>query len=439
MTTLDGVERTFDARCGAGLRPRRPHGDRRDHGRPGLRGQRRDDPGPARGRDLERGQHPAHLAQARPALRRLEPVREAAASGARAARPAGGVEADGRALRGAARPGDDRRRRRDPGPPPGPPARLAGRAAARDADPGRTAGRVPAPARVRGRAATATTSRRSVPFHRHYDVTREADLVEEVGRIHGYAKHLPSTLPAIEQARRAHPRAAAAPPGRGRDPRPRLRPGRHAEPRRPRVRRRACGSRPTDPRAQPIADHQPALARALGPADDAARRPARRRPLQPRPRRGARRAGRVGPRVSAPRGDPPPRRGRARLGRELPRRAAGARLRALADRGARDAASCPAAGAASRVEPDFYALKGALEALAAQLGCSRRGRGRERAVPAPGPGGRILVAGEPAGWIGEVHPLVCRAWDLEAATGVRARPGAAGLRRRRSARSSTRT
>ena len=35
----------------------------------------------------------------------------------------------------------------------------------------------------------------TVPFHRHYDVTREIDLVEEVGRIHGYAEHLPPTLP----------------------------------------------------------------------------------------------------------------------------------------------------------------------------------------------------------------------------------------------------
>ena len=34
-----------------------------------------------------------------------------------------------------------------------------------------------------------------VPFHRHYDVTREVDLVEEVGRVHGYAEHLPATLP----------------------------------------------------------------------------------------------------------------------------------------------------------------------------------------------------------------------------------------------------
>ena len=30
-----------------------------------------------------------------------------------------------------------------------------------------------------------------VPVHRHYDVTREVDLVEEVGRIHGYDEHLP--------------------------------------------------------------------------------------------------------------------------------------------------------------------------------------------------------------------------------------------------------
>ncbi len=35
----------------------------------------------------------------------------------------------------------------------------------------------------------------TVPVHRHYDVTREADLIEEVGRIHGYADHMPSTLP----------------------------------------------------------------------------------------------------------------------------------------------------------------------------------------------------------------------------------------------------
>ena len=28
-----------------------------------------------------------------------------------------------------------------------------------------------------------------------------------------------------------------------------------------------------------------------------------------------------------------------------------------------------------------------------------------------------MVAGDDAGWIGEIHPLVCRAWDLEDAAG----------------------
>src|SRR4030095_11429372 len=42
----------------------------------------------------------------------------------------------------------------------------------------------------RGKSLKAT-----VPVHRHYDVTREVDLIEEVGRIHGYAKHLVATLP----------------------------------------------------------------------------------------------------------------------------------------------------------------------------------------------------------------------------------------------------
>jgi phenylalanyl-tRNA synthetase beta chain len=33
----------------------------------------------------------------------------------------------------------------------------------------------------------------------------------------------------------------------------------------------------------------------------------------------------------------------------------------------------------------------------------------------PGRSARILVAGGDAGWLGEVHPLVCREWDLESA------------------------
>jgi phenylalanyl-tRNA synthetase beta chain len=66
---------------------------------------------------------------------------------------------------------------------------------------------------------------------------------------------------------------------------------------------------------------------------------------------------------------------------------------------------------------DFHAIKGILEALAAQLGAEAEVEAAEEPFLHPGRAGRILVGGEPAGWIGELHPLVCRAWDLEAASG----------------------
>ena len=65
---------------------------------------------------------------------------------------------------------------------------------------------------------------------------------------------------------------------------------------------------------------------------------------------------------------------------------------------------------------DFFALKGVLEALAGQLGAELAVEAAARAVPAPGPRRRgSLVGGADAGWIGELHPLVCREWDLDAA------------------------
>ena len=35
----------------------------------------------------------------------------------------------------------------------------------------------------------------------------------------------------------------------------------------------------------------------------------------------------------------------------------------------------------------------------------------------PGRGARVLVAGEDAGWLGEIHPAVAARWDLEQAAG----------------------
>ena len=259
MTTLDGVERSFDAETVLVCDRDGPTGIAGIMGGQVSEVSDDDDPGAARGRDLERGQHPAHLAQARAALRGLEPVREAAPPRAGDPRPAGRLAADGRALRRAARPGHDRRRRRDPGRRTGSGcAAAARRRAARDAD--RAASDAPSTSSGSGSRSspTATTSRPTVPVHRHYDVTREVDLIEEVGRIHGYDEHLPATLPdAREQGGGLDPRAAPAPPRRGRDPRPRLRRRSSPEPRSTRrcaERLRLAGRRPA---RAPIAIRNP--------------------------------------------------------------------------------------------------------------------------------------------------------------------------------------
>jgi phenylalanyl-tRNA synthetase beta chain len=61
---------------------------------------------------------------------------------------------------------------------------------------------------------------------------------------------------------------------------------------------------------------------------------------------------------------------------------------------------------------DFFAAKGALETL---MGALRVGfevtRGDDPFLH-PGRAARVLVAGEDAGWLGEVHPGVAAEWDL---------------------------
>ena len=76
----------------------------------------------------------------------------------------------------------------------------------------------------------------------------------------------------------------------------------------------------------------------------------------------------------------------------------------------------PSWGATER-PTDFFALKGVLEALAGQLGASVELEPQPHPFLHPGRSARVLVGGLEAGWLGELHPLVCREWDLEAATG----------------------
>ena len=66
---------------------------------------------------------------------------------------------------------------------------------------------------------------------------------------------------------------------------------------------------------------------------------------------------------------------------------------------------------------DFYSLKGVLEALGARLGLALEVRPGDQPFLHPGRAGRVLVSGEDVGWLGEIHPLVCREWDLDAAAG----------------------
>jgi phenylalanyl-tRNA synthetase beta chain len=67
---------------------------------------------------------------------------------------------------------------------------------------------------------------------------------------------------------------------------------------------------------------------------------------------------------------------------------------------------------------DFFALKGVLEALASGLGCPPLAF-EPTAEPFlhSGRSAAVSIAGTPLGWLGEVHPLVCRTWDIDAAVG----------------------
>jgi phenylalanyl-tRNA synthetase beta chain len=260
----------------------------------------------------------------------------------------------------------------------------------------------------RGKSLKAT-----VPVHRHYDVTREVDLIEEVGRIHGYAENLVATLPSTSgQA--------------GRLTREQL------------LRRRAEDAMRdlgfevvvnlslTDPgmpgrlrisddevRAQPIlvsnplsTDHSVLRTTVIGSLLDAARY------------NRAHGADRIA---------------LAESGRAYLREGESPHDGVLAGKfvGNRPAPAyepwriaCIAAGPlwpddwrGTSMGAEFYSVKGVLEALAERLGVTAEVMPGEEPFLHPGRAGRVLASGEDAGWIGEIHPLVCRHWDLDNAAG----------------------
>jgi len=250
-----------------------------------------------------------------------------------------------------------------------------------------------------------------VPPDRYHDVTREVDLIEEVARVHGLDEHLPSTLPAaagraggLSRAQHLRRRAEDALRDLGFDEivgwsftdpgeAGRLRIGED------------------DPRARgvvisnPLSEEQSVMRTTLlGSLLGAAQRNLA---------RGADRvtlfeSGRVylpgassedGPLAGSFLGEQPA------MFSELHR------LGCLA-------AGPPAAQSwRGGAEPaDFFALKGVLEGLAERLGTTLAFEFGGEPFLHPGRAARILVDGEEAGWIGEVHPLVGREWDLDGAT-----------------------
>ena len=248
----------------------------------------------------------------------------------------------------------------------------------------------------------------TVPAFRRNDVTREADLVEEVARLWGLEK-LPATLPSrrgaagrLEPEQRLRRRVEDALVGAGLSEAVGWS---FAAPDLP-ARLRLGGD---DLRGRPVRAAQPDVRGAVDAAHHAARLAARRRAPQPLAR-DARRAA-------------------VRDRRDLPRHAA--RRRAARDaRAAARRAHAPRRAADRRDAPAVVARARARRAPTSSppRACSPRVLGAIRAdwavEPAsepflhPGRAARVLIGGEPAGWLGELHPAVAAGWDVERRRGA---------------------
>ena len=253
----------------------------------------------------------------------------------------------------------------------------------------------------------------TVPFHRHYDVTREVDLIEEVGRIHGYAKNLPASLPStsgqagrLTREQRLRRRAEDAMRDLGFDAVVDLSltdPGMPARLRIPEGDVRSEPIRVSNPLS---AEHSVERTALVGSLLDAA---------SYNRAHGAERvalfeSGRAYLRERASAEDG------VLAGRFAGKRPAPAyepwRIASIATGALRQGA-----WRGEQAESDFYAVKAVLQALARQLGAGLEVVPGEEPFLHPGRSGRILVEGADSGWIGEIHPLVCRQWGLDAAAG----------------------
>jgi phenylalanyl-tRNA synthetase beta chain len=260
----------------------------------------------------------------------------------------------------------------------------------------------------------------TVPPDRHYDVTREVDLIEEVGRVHGLDEHLPSTLPAVvgrvgglSREQRLKRRGEDALRDLGFDE---IVGWSFADPGEPgRLRLPA-----EDPRSNgvvlsnPLSEDQSAMRTTLlGSLLDVAQRNLA---------RGAERvslfeSGRVYLPSATSLPQPADSAGNGGFGsvagdfpgeRSAPNREP-QRFGCIA--------IGPPTGSwrGDAVPNDFFSLKSVFEALAGQLGTALSFAPVEEPFLHPGRSASVTAAGIPAGWIGEVHPLVCREWDVEAA------------------------
>jgi phenylalanyl-tRNA synthetase beta chain len=253
----------------------------------------------------------------------------------------------------------------------------------------------------------------TVPLHRHYDVTREVDLIEEVGRIHGYAKNLEATLPStsgqtgrLSREQGLRRRAEDAMRDLGFDVVVNLSltdPGMPARLRLPEG----------DARAQPIrisnplsAEHSVERTVVLGSLLDAVRY----NRAHGADRVALAESGRVYLREGGSPHDG------VLAGKFVGRCPAPAyepwRIACLAT-----GPLWPEDWRGTSMGAEFHSVKGALETLAGRLGVAVEVRPGEEPFLHPGRSGRVLVSGEDAGWIGEIHPLVCRDWDLQDAAG----------------------